>query len=258
VRVAVFQSDVAGLDLNGRLDRLSAAFDATSHDLVVCPELFLSGYNVGDALTDRAEPVTGPMVQAVCTLARETQTALVCGYPERNGDTIYNSAVCVAASGEIVANHRKLVIPPGHERDHFACGTGRTVFNLNGVRCAMLVCYDVEFPEAVRDAALAGADLVIAPTALGKRWLVVAEKLIPTRAFENNVWLAYANHAGEENGLAYFGGSCIVAPDGTDAARAGASEELISATIDPRQGASLRDRLPYLHDLPRLREALSD
>ena len=94
--------------------------------------------------------------------------------------------------------------------------------------------------------AQSGAQAVIVPTALGVNWGVVAEKLIPTRAFENGVWLVYANHSGIENGLKYYGGSCIVAPDGKDASRAKSKECLISSTIDTESVQDAQARLPYL------------
>jgi len=60
----------------------------------------------------------------------------------------------------------------------------------------------------------------------------VAYKLIPTRAFENGVWVLYSNHAGVENGIRYLGSSCIVAPDGSDSIRANATQQLIIADIN--------------------------
>lgn len=113
---------------------------------------------------------------------------------------------------------------------------------------SILICYEVEFPEAVRIAAARGAEFVVVPTALVDQWGVVAERVVPARAFENGVWLAYANHAGHENGLDYLGGSKIVAPDGRIEADAGPQEELIVATIDPQRVKAAQQRLPYLRD----------
>ena len=87
------------------------------------------------------------------------------------------------------------------------------------LRIALLICYEIEFPEAARNAALNGADLILAPTALGAQWGVVAHKLVPTRAFENGIFIAYANHAGREGEIEYLGESCIVDPMGNDLAR---------------------------------------
>ncbi len=256
MRAAVFQCAGGGLTPEQRLQRLSDAISGQQLDLVVCPELFMSGYNVGDALINLAQPSSGPFAEAIAALARSSNTAIAYGYPEQTTDGIYNSALCIDCDGELLANHRKLLLPPGFESRYFEAGQGLTIFNLNGFRCALLVCYDVEYPESVRAASEAGAELVIVPTALAGNWGLVANKLIPTRAFENGSWLIYANHAGTENDITYFGGSCIVAPNGEDAARAGSNEALIAAKLDLKTLAIARERLPYLHEIPGLREKL--
>jgi predicted amidohydrolase len=258
MRVGVFQCAGGGLTPHERLARLAAAIGGGSFDLVVCPELFMSGYNVGEALHELAEPRGGSFSRRAGELASRCGTAIVYGYPERDGDLVYNSAACVGADGETVANHRKTVLPPGFEPDHFAPGEGMTLFALDGVRCAILICYEAEFPESVRAAAEAGAQVVIVPTALSDRWPLVAHQMMPTRAFENGVWLLYANHAGRENGTTYLGASCLLAPDGQDIARAGASEEFLAADLDMARVTAAQDRLPYVQDVKRLRRSLSD
>jgi predicted amidohydrolase len=115
----------------------------------------------------------------------------------------------------------------------------------------LLVCYDVEFPETVRALALAGADLVAVPTALpeGDHAAFIAERLVPVRAFENQIAVVYANQAGADRRFAYAGRSAIVTPDGMDAARAGpAGAALIVADYDPAAFAASRAANSYLAD----------
>jgi predicted amidohydrolase len=258
VRAGVFQCAGGGLTPTQRLERLAAALEREPPDLVVCPELFMSGYNVGDSLTALAEPRGGAFARQVAALARSSGSAIVYGYPERDGARLYNSAACIDPAGKVIANHRKLRLPPGFEPDYFAAGGGLTLFEVKGVRCSILVCYDAEHPEAVRAAAEAGAQAVLVPTALVEDWSSVAFQMMPTRAFENGIWLVYANHAGTENGSRYLGASCIVAPDGKDAARAGAGEELISADLDPQAVTAAQARLPYLQGIREMRRALEE
>ena len=257
MRVGVFQCAGGGLTPDERLDRLAAAIGDQDFDLVVCPELFMSGYNVGDSLHELAEPCGGPFSSKIAELAQRRGTAIVYGYPERDGGSVFNAAACIDRAGRVVANHRKLLLPPGFERDFFIAGGGLTMFGLGGVRCGLLVCYDAEFPESVRAAAEAGAMVVIVPTALSDNWPLVAHQLMPTRAFENGVWLLYANHAGSENGTTYLGASCILAPDGKDVARAGSGQELLAADLDMARVTAMQDRLPYVHDIKLLRRSLS-
>lgn len=257
MRAAVFQCAGGGLNPEQRLQRLKQAISVQQLDLVVCPELFMSGYNVGDALISLAQSSNGPFAEAIAALARSNNTAIAYGYPEQTAEGIYNSALCIDRNGELLANHRKLLLPPGFESRYFEAGRELTLFDLNGFRCAFLVCYDVEYPESVRAATEAGAELIIVPTALAENWGLVANKLIPTRAFENGSWIIYANHAGTEDDITYYGGSCIVAPNGEDAARAGPDEILISANLDIQSLTTARARLPYLQEIAELRVKLN-
>ena len=259
MQVGIFQcSGEASNKVLSPTERFSKLADAVSDakhqhlDLLVCQELFMSGYNVGDTLLDVAEEITGSYMQKVMALAKDNQTAIVYGYPEKHEGKLYNSAVCISSTGEVLGNHRKLMIPPGFEREYFSTGNSYTFFTLNGVRCSILICYDAEFPESVRAVAEAGAELVIVPTALVEQWESVALQLMPTRAFENGVWIMYANHAGTENGFKYAGKSCILTPVGKDAARAPLTESVITATIDTSQVKSAQERLPYLKEVKEL------
>lgn len=260
MRVAVFQCNATGLDHSGRLAALRRAIAGAGEPrpaLIVCPELFMSGYNVGEAISRLAETPEGPFASAVSALARETGTAILYGYPERGQGVLYNSAACFGSDGSLIANHRKLGIPPGFEPDYFSPGDQTTLFDLGALRFAILICYDAEFPEPARQAALAGAQVLVVPTALRDMWGVVAHKMMPTRAFENGVYLVYANHAGKEGDHAYLGASCISSPTGEDVARAGAGEQVIAAAIDPARVIAAQARLPYLRDLPALERALA-
>lgn len=257
MRAGVFQCAGGGLTPDERLSRLSRAIKREALDVVVCSELFMSGYNVGALLRTRAEPCGGAFADKIEQLARTTGTAIVYGYPESDGKRLYNSAVCITPDTGVICNRRKLLLPPGFEGEYFApSDAGLTCFDLHGLRCAIVICYEVEFPEVIRSIVESGAQVVLVPTALGAQWRNVAHQLIPTRAFENGVWLLYANHAGEENGLRYLGNSCIVAPNGSVAARAGAGEELISATLALDEVDHAQARLPYLRDLKSLRKLL--
>ena len=143
-------------------------------------------------------------------------------------------------------------MPPGFEGDHFRPGDAYTFFEINGIKAATLICYDAEFPETFRTVASAGAKLVLAPTALGAQWGVVANIVIPARAFENGIYVCYANSCGAENGMDYFGGSCVIAPNGSELARAGPGEEILQAKIEAGAVKAAQARLPYLVDQRKL------
>jgi 5-aminopentanamidase len=216
-------------------------------DLVICPELFLSGYNVGDRIRHLAEAEGGPFAQMAAALAKKHGTAVIYGYPEAAGGVIYNAAACIDRDGRTVAHHRKLRLPNAYEKSYFATGDAYTLFELHGWSIAMLICYDVEFPEAVRASAARGAQLVVAPTALKKEWSFVARSMVPTRAFENRFFVAYANYCGREGSFEYLGESCFARPDGSVIA-GGTAEGLVTATLDVGDIARARRSLDYLDD----------
>ncbi|WP_428516723.1 nitrilase-related carbon-nitrogen hydrolase [Roseovarius sp.] len=252
MRLGIYQCDAGGLSTSARLRALELRLAEREVDLMVCPELFASGYMGADHAA-LAEPATGPFFDAVAEMAKRHETAVCYGYPEAADGVIYNAARLVGAEGAALANHRKRLPSPGSfEEDTFANGDTPTLVEHGGLRIAIIICYEVEFPESLRKAAQHRAELALVPTALVDRWGVVAEKLVPTRAFENGLWLAYANHAGQEDGARYLGGSRIVAPDGVEEAVAGDTETVIVAEVDAERVAAARNRLPYLRDAVKL------
>lgn len=258
MKVAVYQSCTPGATPSERLERLEEEANKAGAELLLCPELFLSGYAIGAEVARHAEAADGPFAAGVARIARKTGTAIVYGYPEAGDGRVYNSARCIGATGEALANHRKTVLPPGYEPDVFAPGEGMTLFELGGITFGLIICYETEFPEPARALSMAGAQVLLAPTALQDQWGVVARQLIPTRAFENGVYLLYANHGGAEADMRYLGESCIVGPDGKDLVRAGAGEEVLSAEIDPARVTAAQARLPYHRDLPDLRARMTE
>lgn len=250
--IAVFQCKARNEDAAARLDRLETAAAQAAADgarLLVTPEAFVSGYGgMPDRIHARAEPSDGPSARRAAEIAARHDIAIVLGYPEAADGVVYNAALCLGPDGDVVANHRKLGLSGTDEQATYAHGDSITLFELDGHRIGVLVCYDVEFPELVRAGARAGATVFAVPTALVTRWPVVADKMIPTRALENGVYIAYTNYAGREEAFDYLGSSCIVGPDGEDVARAGTGEELVLATVNPERVRSTRTALPYLED----------
>lgn len=220
-------------------------------DLIILPELFQSGYNIGNLMTARAESSDGAFAASIARLARARGTAILYGFAERKDGEVFNSAQCIDRNGKVIGIHRKLLLPP-IEGNCFARGTGCELFRLNGFTLAILICYDVEFPEILRHIALAGAEIIAVPTALNSQWGVVSKCVVPARAFENGVFLCYANYCARENGIHYLGGSCIIAPDGNELARAGKRQEILTAKLEKPAIRDARKRLPYLKDCLRL------
>jgi predicted amidohydrolase len=251
VKLFVYQEKSTAGDVPGALEllrrRALAAAEAGA-SLAIFPEMFLTGYNIGDAVFKLAEPVDGPSAGKAADIARTAGVALLYGYPERDGDTVYNSALLIGRDGAPLANYRKTHLYGSEEKRLFAPGGSLMLAELDSLKIGILICYDVEFPEAVRALALAGAELIAVPTALIRPFDIVARTLVPARAFENQVYVAYAGMCGSEAGLGYCGLSCIVGPDGQDLARAGTGPDLLLADIDLSAISRSRKENPYFID----------
>lgn len=258
-RLALGQSPAELATSQARLDWLGHVLPdiaAQKSDLLLLPELFATGYHIGDQIAARAEPADGPIARTIAALAKSYGLAIHYGFAEASGGDIFNAAQCFGPDGARLGGHRKLAIPPGFETDHFKTGKGCRLFSYRGLRIATLICYDAEFPETARHVAAMGAELILVPTALGAQWGWVSGTMIPTRAYENGVFVAYANSAGTENGMQFLGQSFVAAPDGKELARAHAAPEVIYAALDRDRVAAAQSRLPYLNDLNKLHAAL--
>ncbi|GAA2941732.1 carbon-nitrogen hydrolase family protein [Kitasatospora cinereorecta] len=231
------------------LDEAAGRAAAAGARLLVCPELFLTGYAIGEAVTELAEPADGPGAQAVADLCLRHGIAVHYGYPERAGEAVFNAAQLIGPDGTTLAGYRKTHLFGCFEQQWFTPGEQAVVqTELDGVRIGLLICYDVEFPENVRAHALAGTDLLLVPTALMHPFPFVAESLVPVRAFESQMYIAYVNRIGVEGEFAFTGLSCLAGPDGTVRARAGRGEELVMGEVDPAFLNESRAANPYLTD----------
>ncbi|MFJ5532090.1 carbon-nitrogen hydrolase family protein [Streptomyces sp. NPDC093261] len=231
------------------LDEAAGRAAAAGAGLLIAPEMFLTGYAIGEAIARLAEPADGDSADAIADIASRHGLAIAYGYPERNGETVFNAAQLICADGTRLANYRKTHLFGGFERDHFTPGDQPVVqAELDGLRIGLMICYDVEFPENVRAHALAGTDLLVVPTAQMHPFQFVAESLVPVRAFENQMYIAYVNRVGEEGEFEFVGLSTLAGPDGVARARAARIEEIVLADVDPAHLAASREANPYLKD----------
>lgn len=231
--------------------RITASVGA---EFLCCPELFLTGYNLGNELSELAEPLDGPSVTRLREIATAEGVGLIVGLPERAGKDIYNSAVAIDAGGTLLGACRKIQLFGAVEPGIFTPGDKLSVVQMGDHRIGLAICYDIEFPEIPRELTRAGAEIICAPTANMAPYTEVTTTLVRARALENGVAVVYANIAGQDGDLRFIGGSAIVGFDGTDAARAGqsgerflhaAADEIIAPAFDhPLRSTQLRDLRP--------------
>ena len=223
VSVALCQLAPTIGDVEANRARILAAVHAAKDegaDVVVLPELATSGYVFEDEAEARrlAEPAVGPTTKAVHDLAASLDLTVVVGLPELWGGRLFNSAVVVDRTG-VRATYRKVHLW-GRESQVFSPGDDPApVVDMGWGRLALLICYDLEFPEWVRRAALSGAELVCAPTNWpdegrpeGERPVEMVTVLAAAAA--NRIFIAACDRVGAERGTQWVGGSVLAGPDG--------------------------------------------
>ncbi|BDH56683.1 carbon-nitrogen hydrolase family protein [Tsukamurella sp. PLM1] len=228
-----------------------AADRATEHGarLLVTPEMSVTGYDIGPATRELARPRGGEYHDAVAAIAARHGLTVVAGYPELDGVRVFNAATVIGPDGAELAHYRKTHLFGDLDRGAFAPGGELPVtFPFGGLTCGLLICYDVEFPEAVRAHAEAGTDLLLIPTGLMEPFGRIAEQVVPVRAFESQLYIAYTNHCGHETSLEYCGLSTAAGPDGDVLAQAGRDEAVLTFTADPTALRESRIANTYLRD----------
>jgi predicted amidohydrolase len=223
-------------------------------DLLIFPELHLTGYTMRDEVSHLAESIPGPSTRRVETLAREHGVHVVFGMPEESEvkGVIHNTAVFVGPKG-LVGKYRKIYLPTHsvfEERRYYRPGQEASVFKTDIGTIGLNICYDLYFPELTRLQALQGAELVVCISAspgLRRRFF---EGFCLSRAMENAIYLAYVNRVGIEEGLQFWGGSRVIAPNGSVLAQCKYDvEEFQICKVDLGEVSRARVFIPTIKDL---------
>lgn len=242
---------------------------------VAClPELFMGPYFCQEELHaefDRAEPIPGPTTQALQDIAKKTGMAIIGSLFERRVAGMYhNTAVIIDADGAHVGTYRKMHIPEDphyYEKFYFTPGDlGFQAFETKFAKLGTLICWDQWFPEGARATALKGADALFYPTAIGwhpdekaeygERQVSAWQTVQRGHAVANRMFVCAVNRVGFEpnptgngKGIEFFGHSFIADPDGQVIAQASRDEEeILIATLDPKQMESARRHWPHFRD----------
>ncbi len=282
MRVAVIQQqNTADLDANltRSMDKIREAA-AQGAQLVMLQELHRSLYfcqSEDTAMFDLAETVPGPSTDALGALARELQVVIVASLFEKRATGLYhNTAVVLESDGHLAGLYRKMHIPddPGfYEKFYFTPGdatfnaghSGFTPIRTSVGKLGLLVCWDQWYPEAARLMALAGADLLLYPTAIGwdrtdepeeqnrqlDAWITVQR----AHAVANGLPVLVANRTGFEpgpdgnGGIDFWGNSFVCGPQGEYLARADRDQEqTLVVDLDMARSEEVRRIWPYLRD----------
>ena len=235
MKLAVYQGPSPEGDIEYALNVVEMALSAVSAagaKMIVFPELFLPGYYQPKLQKTMAQQKAGPWEQKLGKMTSRYRCGLTIGWAERDGDAIYNSASSFDENGQKVVHFRKLQLFGPLEKSTFEFGGKYQIFSFNGYKTALLICYDVEFAHHVQALQEQGVELLLVPTANPKIYDNVPEFIVPARAAEYRMTIAYANYCGIEKDLAYGGKSLIVGPDADALAKAGQGEVLLVADLE--------------------------
>jgi N-carbamoylputrescine amidase len=235
---------------------------------VVClPELFRTPYfcqTEDSKLFDLAESVPGPTTEAIAKAARAAGVVVIASVFERRAAGVYhNTAALLDADGSLAGVYRKMHIPDDplyYEKFYFTPGDlGFRSFALRDARAGILVCWDQWFPEAARLTALAGAQILFYPTAIGWQFDEASEvdaaqhdaweTAQRAHAIANGVFVVAVNRVGREDSIRFWGQSFVCDPFGRVLARASSSEEeILVVDCDLDLIERVRRNWPFLRD----------
>ncbi len=247
VRMAVVQAKFSNGAVLDNLKLMSEIIRVSKQQtpdlqLILFPELAVTGYNPAREVRTLAEKQNGPASQFMASIAKEHGLHLAYGYVEAGeGGHVYNSVILLGPDGQILANYRKIhltslergVFDPGHEFVSVDTQLGRI---------GLMICWDLAFPETARVLAVRGSDILLAPSAWEKPYDAPYRRFAMARAMDNAVFLATCNHIGVSGELEFFGYSAIYGPDGETLASLGedAAPGVGHARLDPAERRGLQ------------------
>jgi predicted amidohydrolase len=238
--LSLVQFEPKFLDFHSNLDRMLTWSDSENADIVVFPELALSGYNFNDFEEAKsvAVPANTKKFDGFSAISREKERILCFGFAELYEDKLFNSAILFLPDGTRKIYRKTHLFYK--ETEIFEPGdTGFNVFKYEpwDINIGMMVCYDWRFPESARSLGLRGADLILCPSNLVTDVWHIS---MPSRALENKLYLATCNRIGTEknktSSLFFTGESGIYGYNGKLLAKASIeNEEIIRSRIEPQR-----------------------
>lgn len=253
MRLAVFQHEAQPGDWQENLGRLEETIQlAASHqiDVLLSPELYLTGADARVLSKHFSPAAINGLHEEIESLADSYGVALAYSLPDYGAKNLFIGSYFVDDHGQRLAQYARVHLASAAEREIFSAGDRPPpVFEYKHAMLGLSSGYDVQFPENVRAAAVAGAKILLVPAAAEIGAAQLALKLLPARAMENGIYLLWANHCSVQGGIPMTGTSTIIGPDGQNLQVAGREPQLIVAQIDRQRQHAIRKAVPYLSRL---------
>lgn len=219
-------------------------------DVVVLPETWNTGFFPKENLADLCDSDGTQVKQRIGALAKKYGVNIVAGSVSniRNGN-VYNTAMVFDRNGACVGSYDKThLFTPMGEDNYYTPGDHLCRFSLDGVSCALIICYDVRFTELVRTLALQGLDMLFVVSQWPGIRIPHLRTLTVARAIENQMFVVCCNSCGTAGQTVYGGNSAIIDPWGETLALAGEKEEILTASCDLQVLADIRGSIPVFRD----------
>lgn len=226
---------------------------ALAPDVLVLPETWNTGFFPREHLTELSCRDGGEIKDRIGGLAKAYGVNIVAGSVSTVRDgRVFNTAMVFDRRGCCIAQYDKThLFTPMGEDNYYTAGDHLCRFTLDGISCAVIICYDVRFPELVRTLSLPGLDMLFVVSQWPKARIPHLKTLTAARAIENQMFVVSCNSCGTAGETVFGGNSAVIDPVGTVLAQAGEKEEILTAVCDIGVLSDIRSSIPVFCDRRR-------
>ena len=219
-------------------------------DVLVLPETWNTGFFPKEDLEGLSCHDGDEVKHRIGSLAKKYGMGIVAGSVSNvRGGKVYNTAYVFNRSGECIADYDKThLFTPMGEDDYYTRGERLCRFTLDGVRCGIIICYDLRFPELTRSLALQGLDMLFVVSQWPKERIFHLRTLTTARAIENQMFVVCCNSCGTAKDTVFGGNSAVIDPFGKTLILGGETEEILSAECDMQILSGIRESIPVFRD----------
>ena len=219
-------------------------------DVLVLPETWNTGFFPKENLENLCCNDGDTVKHHIGVLAKNYKVNIVAGSVSNLRDgKVYNTAMVFNRDGKCVASYDKThLFTPMGEDDYYTYGDHLSSFTLDGVRCGIIICYDLRFPELTRNLALQGMDMLFVVSQWPKERVSHLLSLAIARAIENQIFVVCCNSCGTAEDTIYGGNSAVIDPLGVAVSLAGEKEEILTSECDMQMLSQIRNSIPVFRD----------
>lgn len=253
MRAALVQKKHRLADKEKNLKIIEETAEGEDSDLLVFPEMFLTGYKIMDKIRYQAEKIPGPSSTRISNIAANNDTNIICGMPEevKNDARLRNTALLATSDGEL-HSYRKSYLAnfgPFDEKRYFQPEDRLPVFETPIGKIGVVICYDLFFPELTKSYSQKDVEVIVAISASPSVTRKYFERVLPSRAIETTSFMLYSNLVGREEDMFFWGGATALSPKGNMIGKAEYFEEdILRVEMDLDNIANARSSRPVIND----------